>query len=100
MTEAWGLAGEQSWRSSSSSLTHLFEISEAWSFSEQGIEQLKRVTKRAFNEKISILRCWRERVGPDTRWLSIWDFVPGLITRYPEIHAFLETQDDVERMNI
>jgi hypothetical protein len=32
--------------------------------------------------------------------LSIGDFVAGVVTRYPEIHDFLETRNDVERVNI
>jgi hypothetical protein len=32
--------------------------------------------------------------------LSIGDFVAGGVTRYPEIHDFLEGGDDVGRLNI
>jgi hypothetical protein len=40
------------------------------------------------------------RHGRAPRWLSTGVFAAGVVTRYPEIHDFLETRDDVERLNI
>jgi hypothetical protein len=34
------------------------------------------------------------------RGISIGNFIPGIVTRYPEIRDFLEGRDDVGRLNI